>query len=363
MSVEIPEGLKELLTEFTAEVLRNQPHDLLQFSMRYFRSLRYLAPASIEETQLEDEEELVAPVTNRFVRRAAVSAEPYNSDVFDEEDKEPRITHPKTNEQRNHLQEAFKDIFLFKNMEEEQMEEVLDAMYEKVVKKGEHVVNQGEDGDTFYVIERGSFNIRITIDGKEIVVGTYKSHGSFGELALMYNTPWVATIIAASFGALWCLDRMTFQKIVVRNNAKKRKLYEVLIKSHPTLSSLEPVEKMKLVDVLTCKRYRDGETIIAQGDVACCLYIIESGQVRLALDKGGSEVEESTYSEGQYFGELVSDKPQTASAYAMGNVKCLVMDIQAFERLLGPAIDIMKRNMSYYDKQMIKLFNKNTGTV
>ncbi|XP_051544604.1 cAMP-dependent protein kinase type II-alpha regulatory subunit-like [Myxocyprinus asiaticus] len=298
-----------------------------------------------------------------FINMCLVSAEPYNPDEDDEEDKDPRITHPKTNEQRNRLQEAFKDIFLFKNLEEEQMEEVLDAMFEKVVKKGEHVINQGEDGDNFYVIERGSFNILITIDGKEIVVGTYKNHGSFGELALMYNTPWVATIIAASLGALWCLDRMTFQRIIGRNNAKKRKLYEVLIESHPTLSSLEPAEKMKLVDVLTCKRYRDGETIIAQGDVACCLYIIESGQVRLAIDKGGNEVEESTYSEGQYFGELVSDKTQTASAYAVGNVKCLVMDIQAFERLLGPAIDIMKRNMSYYDKQMIKLFNKNTGTV
>lgn len=33
----------------------------------------------------------------------------------------------------------------------------------------------------------------------------YDNRGSFGELALMYNTPRAATIVATSTGALWCL--------------------------------------------------------------------------------------------------------------------------------------------------------------
>ena len=43
--------------------------------------------------------------------------------------------------------------------------------------------------------------------GEERVVGCYDNKGSFGELALMYNTPRAATIIATSPGALWCLVR------------------------------------------------------------------------------------------------------------------------------------------------------------
>lgn len=36
---------------------------------------------------------------------------------------------------------------------------------------------------------------------------------------------------------------------------------------------------------------------------------------------------------------------------------CLpVIDIQAFERLLGPCIDIMKRNISQYEDQLVALF-------
>lgn len=51
----------------------------------------------------------------------------------------------------------------------------------------------------------GTFNIFVKVDGTEKLVGCYDNRGSFGELALMYNTPRAATIIATSPGALWCL--------------------------------------------------------------------------------------------------------------------------------------------------------------
>lgn len=36
-----------------------------------------------------------------------------------------------------------------------------------------------------------------------------------------------------------------------------------------------------------------------------------------------------------------------------------VMDVQAFERLLGPCMDIMKRNISHYEEQLVKMFGSN----
>ena len=35
---------------------------------------------------------------------------------------------------------------------QQQMQEVLDAMFERKVQKQEYVITQGEDGDNFYVI-------------------------------------------------------------------------------------------------------------------------------------------------------------------------------------------------------------------
>lgn len=51
----------------------------------------------------------------------------------------------------------------------------------------------------------GTFKIFVKVDGTDKLVGCYDNRGSFGELALMYNTPRAATIIATSPGALWCL--------------------------------------------------------------------------------------------------------------------------------------------------------------
>ena len=43
------------------------------------------------------------------------------------------------------------------------------------------------------------------IDGADKKVGAYDSAGSFGELALMYNMPRAATIVATSNGTLWAM--------------------------------------------------------------------------------------------------------------------------------------------------------------
>lgn len=51
----------------------------------------------------------------------------------------------------------------------------------------------------------GTFNIFVKVDGTDKLVGCYDNRGSFGELALMYNTPRAATITATTPGALWCL--------------------------------------------------------------------------------------------------------------------------------------------------------------
>lgn len=36
---------------------------------------------------------------------------------------------------------------------QEQLSQVLDAMFERKVRPQEHVIDQGDDGDNFYVIE------------------------------------------------------------------------------------------------------------------------------------------------------------------------------------------------------------------
>ncbi|XP_029682397.1 protein kinase, cAMP-dependent, regulatory, type II, alpha, B isoform X1 [Takifugu rubripes] len=380
-AVQIPVGLKELLQGYTVEVLRRRPPDLVEFAVQHFthilsvqRNDQKLRPARKavtfvpksgpdKEEEEEEEDDPKKSTTGKYSRRVSVCAEPYDPDDDEDDDAEPRVVNPKTDEQRRRLQDACKHILLFKTLDQEQFSEILDAMFEVLVKPQQHIIDQGDDGDNFYVIETGTFDIFMKKDGANLCVGKYDNKGSFGELALMYNTPRAATIVATQDGALWALDRATFHRLIVKNNAKKRRMYEAFIESVALLKSLELSERMKIVDALAARGFKDGERIITQGDDADCFYIVESGQVRIMIkskvsEQNNVEVEVARCSRGHYFGELalVTNKPRAASVYAVGETKCLVIDIQAFERLLGPCMDIMKRNISLYEDQLVALF-------
>ena len=68
---------------------------------------------------------------------------------------------------------------------------------------GDIIINQGDKGDFFYIVETGEF--QITVNGAEVHV--CDGHGAFGELALMYARPRAASVIAKTSGMLWKLNR------------------------------------------------------------------------------------------------------------------------------------------------------------
>ncbi|EFA06381.2 cAMP-dependent protein kinase type II regulatory subunit isoform X1 [Tribolium castaneum] len=366
--IQVPDDLREVLLEFTISYLLEQPGDVVNYAADYFSRLRETRTTQIvfdqagttasspDESTLSREEE---PPVGRFSgRRKSVFAEAY--DPEEDEDDGGKVVFPKSDEQRQRLAEAVRNILLFRALDKEQMQEVLDAMFERVVKEGELVIKQGDDGDNFYVIQNGIFHALVGEPGGEQKhIHTYENSGSFGELALLYNMPRAATIKAQTDGSLWAMDRQTFRRILLKSAFKKRKMYETLIESVPMLKTLQPYERMNLADALVPKTYQSGDRIIKQGDAADGMYFVEDGTVIISvLDDSGKEVEINRLGKGGYFGELalVTHRPRAASAYAEGDVKLAFLDVEAFERLLGPCMQLMKRNITDYEEQMLKIF-------
>lgn len=299
------------------------------------------------------------PPLNRFSRRKSVFAEAYDPEEDDDEGE--RIIHAKSDDQRQRLSESVKTIFLFRSLDQDQISEVLDAMFERVVTEGEFVIKQGDDGDNFYVIESGVYNIFVKTDSEAepALVGKYDNSGSFGELALMYNLPRAATIQAVTSGALWAMNRTTFRRILLKSACRKRRMYECLLESVPMLKTLEKYERMNLADALVSKTYEAGELIIRQGDGGDGMYFIEEGTVRCIMTKDDNQEKEiSRVTVGGYFGELalVTKKARAASVYAVGRTKVAFLDVEAFERLLGPCMDLMKRNIEDYENELLRIF-------
>lgn len=373
----VPEGLTELLEEFAIAVLRERPGDLVQFAAHYFQNLHMsrISGGSVgggagssehpvvrmDVENVSEDDDFEPPPSYRqgmTSRRKSVFGESYEPD---DEEIGDKVVHPKTDSQRKRLVEAVKKIFLFKSLDSEQTNEVLDAMFEKKVNKDDKVIVQGDDGDNFYVIDSGTFDVFVIRNDEESKVFNYNNEGSFGELALMYNTPRAATVVATSTGIVWALDRMTFRRIICGAASRKREMYQSFLESVPMLKTLERYELLNLADALEKQQFSDGECIIKQGDQASAFYIVESGTIRILKEdpnNPGSHAELSTCTTGQYFGELalITNKPRAASVYAVGPVTCAALDVGAFERLLGPCMEVMKRNFEHYEEQLMELF-------
>ncbi|EAT91142.2 hypothetical protein SNOG_01493 [Parastagonospora nodorum SN15] len=285
-------------------------------------------------------------------RRTSVSAESLNPATSDSETFTPPF-HQKTPDQLTRLKASVSGNFLFSHLDDDQASQVLGALHEKPIpSKGIKVIQQGDVGDYFYVVERGSFDIYLNPSGKLEAgadglgnkVGTVGSGGSFGELALMYNAPRAATVMSSEPSTLWALDRVTFRRILMDSAFQRRRLYEGFLEEVPLLSSLTPYERSKIADALETRKYPPGTTIIQEGDVGESFYILESGEAEVFIR--GVDQAVRRYNKGDYFGELalLNDAPRAASVVSKTEVKLATLGKHGFQRLLGPVEGIMRRN-------------------
>lgn len=214
------------------------------------------------------------------------------------------------------------------------------------------VINQGDAGDFFYVVEKGCFDVHVNPsgsiqpgpDGLGNKVGTIEAGGSFGELALMYNAPRAATVISVEPRCtLWALDRVTFRRILMESTFARRRMYERFLEEVPLLSILKPYERSKIADALETQKFAPGEIIIKEGDPGHSFYLLESGEA--VAYKGDPSNRLLQYKKGDYFGELalLNDAPRAASIMASTDVKVASLGKNAFQRLLGPVEGILRR--------------------
>lgn len=107
------------------------------------------------------------------------------------------------------------------------------------ISAGENIITQGEEGNYFYVIEAGTFSV--LVDKKP--VAKLNAGSSFGELALIYNSPRQATIQAVTDAVLFSLDRETYKLVVAQSSSNrsaeiKKALMQVSLRFRRTSSFL-----------------------------------------------------------------------------------------------------------------------------
>lgn len=286
-------------------------------------------PASKQATKI--------PVAFNANRRVSVSAEALNPGKFKSDSWKPPINNL-TPSQREELTKTLSSNFLFQQLDSSSKKTVVGALTKKTFVKDDEIIRQGDEGDFFYIVELGT--VDFFVNGSK--VNSSSEGASFGELALMYNSPRAATVIAASDSVTcWALDRLTFRRILLEGTFNRRLMYEDFLKDVKVLSSLTNQERLKLADALSTEIYHKGDKIVTQGDVGESFYFIERGECDV-IKEGAGVV--SKLHKGDYFGEvaLLNDLPRQATVQAVDTVVVATLGKLGFTRLLGPAVQVLK---------------------
>eukprot|EP00891_Asterochloris_glomerata_P002124 jgi/Astpho2/2124/gw1.00038.236.1_t len=255
---------------------------------------------------------------------------------------------------KGRIQAAMQHSFLFAELDDTQQADVIEAMFRRAVKQGEVIIRQGEDGDNFWMIESGIYKAvkQAPQDGERLLF-RYEGKGAFGELALMYNCPRAATVVAEAEGVLWGLDRVTFRDIILVSTMQKREHYEETLAGMSLLGDMTAEQRAVIADCLSAEVFQDGETILRQGEGLTStskFYLVESGTVECWKDFTLVKTIEA----GGFFGEVALVKKidsRAADCIAKGRqdlVQALSMGRDAFERLMGPTEQILSKHLEEY---------------
>lgn len=259
----------------------------------------------------------------------------------------------KTPEIKTKLTGILQSILLFRHLYLDELNLVIANMKQRDCSENEEIITEGEDGDYFYIVERGLYHIyKHTKDsensdyGKK--VGEYEDHGYFGEVALLYNMPRTATVVSLKDnGILWAISRQTFQRLIISSSFKRRKMYTEFLTSVPLLSEcMSEYEISQVSDALVSFTFKKGDCVIRKGDIANGMYFIEEGEVEIV--RANSSV---ILGKGKYFGEVgvINRAERSASAFVFSDsCRLAFLELDAFERFMGPCIEMIKDNIKNY---------------
>ncbi|CEF71393.1 cAMP-dependent protein kinase type I regulatory subunit [Strongyloides ratti] len=344
-------NIQQLVKEAIVSLCIHKPENPILFLKEHFDKLNeHRSQSDTHEHENVDDDDTIdeppkLPQGNR--RRLGVSAE-----VPDENEAAnyKRVVIPKDPETEKSLRAAMCKNVLFSHLDADEEKAIFDAMFPVEKKKGETIIEQGEEGDNFYVIDSGEVDVYVN---NEFMI-SIKEGGSFGELALIYGTPRAATVVAKSETVkLFAIDRLTYRQILMGSTMRKRKLYDEFLSKVQILADLDKWERANVADALERCDFEKGTHVVEQGQPGDEFYIIVEGEASV-LQKRADDAPYETVghlSSSDYFGEiaLLLDRPRAATVVAESPLKCVKLDRARFERVMGPVREILKRDVSNYN--------------
>jgi len=292
-------------------------------------------------------DETCEPSNVRRKNRVAISAETFASGEHALQFQAP--IYPKSTDEALRIRSILHGSWLFQALDDEDIKILIPAMSRVTVDHSNYIIRQGEEGNCLFLIDSGALECfredagqSSRIHLKECTAGDV-----IGELALLYNAPRAASIIARTECKLWRLDRPTFQFIMRSGSIRRREKYELFMRRVPLFSQLDAYDISQIMEAIIPRDYYPGETIIKEGESgAKTFFILESGHADAFK---GEQLVLRYEVPGEYFGELalMNEAPRSATIIASSaGCRVLTIDGESFNRLIGNLEELHARKYS-----------------
>jgi CRP-like cAMP-binding protein len=217
---------------------------------------------------------------------------------------------------------AGKQVPLFKSMGENSFKILIRKGLIRFIKKGDKIINQGEEDSSFYILFHGVLEVHRENETGIIRLGYLRPGSFFGEMALVTSGPRNATIVAHETSVIieikWELLSSMLQNDPDLANELARytrfRLLKNLMATSPLFRTISPDAKGDIIKSFKPHFPKIGDTIIEEGKSSPGLFLVASGEVEVFSGKGKGKTLLSTLSPGSVFGEISLIREGNATA-------------------------------------------------
>lgn len=249
-------------------------------------------------------------------------------------------------------------IPFFAQLSRESLLGLAERLQIKSCQRGDTVCWLGEPGETMYVVESGEIEVILAPESDEVPL-PLREGDLLGEMALLARKPYAATYRASGDAVVWALSRSDFDELVsefppIRQalsralsqhlSPEDRAMAEQRLETIPLFADLPPDVLSKVGQRLVLQHYPQGELVFSLGDPGDSLYVIESGEVKLASETSSGDATVAWLEAGEGFGEmaLLTGKTRSVKAQAMTDTNLWVLYKNDYDDLMveHPAISV-----------------------
>lgn len=237
---------------------------------------------------------------------------------------------------KNTLRIAFDRSDFMSKLTLQQKESVIEAMTFTSFAQGEIVVGKGVDV---------SKAIRVVLKGELVGAETVHTLGILGDKNICGSWPVHLTqeLIASDKVDLAVIDKSSLERLLGGDLAqltRRNEIYSVL-RSLSIFRGLPHEKILELLSALQTKVFPDKTVIFRQGEAGDSLYIVDSGQVQAVKD--GLVLR--TITKSGFFGDrsVLTGESRTATAIAIGETRCLVLQRVELQRVVDESVTTLLR--------------------